>query len=85
MTKLLSYNLSGQGVTPAKSIIFINLLKQSGVKFPPRPSFGNTGGKLYFHPIEPVGKKTEQDFLALLERCGVKKAKLERCGNYVSK
>jgi hypothetical protein len=85
MAKLLSYSLSGQGITPNKSTFFFSLLKRAGVIFPPRPHFCNVKGKLYFHPVEPVEETTRQSILSLLAGQGVKNAVLESCGSYVKK
>jgi len=83
MAKLLSYSLSGKGIAPEKSTFFFSLIKKAGVIFPPRPHFGNTGGKLYFHSTEPIGEKTEQAIIELLKKHGVNNPRIELCGNYI--
>ena len=86
MIKHKSYVLSGQGVTPKKTLTIINLLRDNGVRFISNSARGGHGAGLvsgmYLFPADDIDENTKAKCLAALALIGLKQVRLEKVGQY---
>lgn len=86
MVKHKSYELSGQGITPEKTLAIINLLRDNGVRFVSNSARGGHSAgpvsRMYLFPADDIDERTKAKCLAALATIGLKGVRLEKVGQY---